>query len=54
MPGEDRSPNGPAIEEQQMDPAESATILALPGVGLAEVESDDASEIKDDELTGTA
>jgi DNA recombination protein RmuC len=39
---------------EQMDPAESATILALPNVGLADVESDDASEVKDDELTGAA
>jgi hypothetical protein len=47
-------PNSLAIGEQQMDPAESATILALPAVGLAEVESDAASEIKDDELSGAA
>jgi hypothetical protein len=33
LPGEGRSPNSPAIGEQQMDPAESATILALPGGG---------------------
>ena len=39
---------------EQMDPIESATILALPAVGLVEVESDDTGEIKDDELTGAA
>jgi len=54
VPGEGRSPNGPAIEEQQMDPAESATILALPGLGAADVESEDASKIADNELTGAA
>jgi hypothetical protein len=38
-----------------MDPAESATILALPMiVGLADVEIDDASKIAEDELTGAA
>ena len=36
-----------------MEPAESATILALPGVGLA-VAGEDTSEIRDDELTGAA
>jgi hypothetical protein len=30
-----------------MDPVESATILALPAVGLAEVKSDDAIEVAD-------
>jgi hypothetical protein len=39
---------------EQMDPSESATILALPAVGLADVESDDTSEVTDDKLTGAA
>jgi DNA recombination protein RmuC len=39
---------------EQMDPAESATILALPGVGLAEVEGDDTSETPASEMTGAA
>jgi len=47
------SPNSLAIGEKQMEPAESATILALPGVGLA-VAGEDTSEIRDDELTGAA
>ena len=38
------SPNSLAIGEKQMDPIESATILALPAMGSAEVESEDASE----------
>jgi hypothetical protein len=37
-----------------MDPAESATILALPNVGSADAARDGASEIPDDELTGAA
>ena len=39
---------------EQMDPIESATILALPVLGSADVESEDASEAADSELTGAA
>ena len=37
-----------------MDPAESATILALPGVGAADKAGDDMGEVTEDELTGAA
>jgi len=48
------SPNSLAIREKQMDPAESATILALPGVGAADKAGDDMGEVTEDELTGAA
>jgi len=48
---ERQRPNSLAIGEKQMDPVESATILALPGVGLAAVEGSDANEVTDEELT---
>jgi hypothetical protein len=47
-------PNSPANGEQQMDPAESATILALPGVGAEEPEGDDESETPDEQVAGVA
>ena len=37
-----------------MDPAESATIPALPGVGMADVAGDGARKVIEDELTGAA
>jgi hypothetical protein len=50
--GEGRSPNGPAIGEQQMDLKESATILALPA---AEGQSDEVEESEGmQELPGAA
>jgi DNA recombination protein RmuC len=39
---------------EQMDPAESATILALPAVGLAASEGDNASVMAEEEVTGAA
>jgi DNA recombination protein RmuC len=39
---------------EQMDPVEGATILALPAVGVGEVDGDDASKSADDESTGAA
>ena len=39
---------------EHMDPAESATILALPGTGVGDKTGDDAGEITEDELTGAA
>jgi DNA recombination protein RmuC len=39
---------------EQMDPVESATVLALPGVGLAASVGDDAGEIADEEVIGAA
>ena len=38
LPGEGRSPNSPAIGEQQMDAVESAQILSLPASSDCEVE----------------
>jgi hypothetical protein len=37
-----------------MDPVESATILALPGVATGEPEGDETAEIASKELSGTA
>jgi DNA recombination protein RmuC len=37
---------------EQMNPVESAAILALPVAGLGKMEGDDASEIAEDEVTG--
>jgi DNA recombination protein RmuC len=39
---------------EQMDPIESAAILALPPMPLGQIEADDASEMAEDELTGAA
>jgi DNA recombination protein RmuC len=39
---------------EQMDLAESATILALPAVGLAASEGDNASVMAEEEVTGAA
>jgi DNA recombination protein RmuC len=39
---------------EQMDPVESATILALPGVGTGEAEGDEACEISTESLPGAA
>jgi DNA recombination protein RmuC len=39
---------------EQMDPVESATILALPGVGLAASVGDDAGEVAEEEVVGAA
>jgi len=39
---------------EQMDPIESAAILALPAMALGQIEGDDASEMAEDELTGAA
>jgi len=39
---------------EQMDPVESATVLALPGVGLAASVGDDAGEIAEEEVVGAA
>jgi DNA recombination protein RmuC len=39
---------------EQMDPTESATILALPGVGTEETEGEDGNEIGDESLPGAA
>jgi DNA recombination protein RmuC len=39
---------------EQMDPVESATILALPGVGMGEPGSGDATDLVDEQVTGAA
>jgi DNA recombination protein RmuC len=39
---------------EQMDPIESAAILALPAVGLGDLERDDPSETAEEEVTGAA
>jgi DNA recombination protein RmuC len=39
---------------EQMDPIESAAILALPAAGLGELERDDPSEMTEEEVTGAA
>jgi len=39
---------------EQMDPVESAAILALPALGAVSVEGDDASVMVEEEATGTA
>jgi hypothetical protein len=39
---------------EQMDPAESATILALPVVGTEEPEGGEASDMVDEQVTGAA
>jgi hypothetical protein len=39
---------------EQMDPVESAAILALPVAGLGELERDDPSETAEEEVTGAA
>jgi DNA recombination protein RmuC len=39
---------------EQMDPAETATILALPGAGTGEPEGDDACETRTESLPGAA
>jgi len=39
---------------EQMDPTESAAILALPMAGLGEIEADEADEIAEQEGVGAA
>jgi hypothetical protein len=53
MPGEGRSPNSPAIGEKQMDPIESATLLALPAAE-GQNEEVEESEVQERELPGAA
>ena len=39
---------------EQMDPTESATILALPAVATMELDGGDASDMSDEQVTGAA
>jgi hypothetical protein len=49
-----RRPKSPANGEQQMDPVESATILALPGVGSAVPAGEEIGDAGSESLPGAA